>query len=102
MKRPTIETSPGIFMVKKHTIPPAVMAHRMQRYSLLLMILAFFLLVPMLNALTLENVLWFAATIVAVFAIMCAVTVVILHALAWNFDRIKQELRGGREADEMR
>ncbi len=97
-----IETSPGVFAVKKHVIPPAVMAHRMQRYSLLLMILAFFLLVPMLNALTLENVLWFAATIVAVFAIMCAVTVVILHALAWNFDRIKQELQGGRDAADMK
>ncbi|MFQ5704654.1 MAG: hypothetical protein ACE5HT_11600 [Gemmatimonadales bacterium] len=102
MKRPTIETTPGVFIERKHVIPPALMAHRMQRYSLALMILAFVFFVPMLGDLTMEKVLWFGAGVTAVLAIMCAIAVAILHALAWNFDRMKMEMHGGPEAADMK
>jgi hypothetical protein len=102
MSRPTVEASPGVIIERKYVIPPAVLAIRMQRYSVALMALAFILLAVNFANLSLEKVLWFAAILTAVFAILCAVTVVILHAIAWNFDRLKEELKGGREAQDMR
>jgi uncharacterized membrane protein YidH (DUF202 family) len=102
MSRPTVEASPGVFIERKHVIPPAVLAIRMQRYSIALMSLAFVLVAVNLANLTLEKVLWFAAILTAVFAILCGVTVVILNAIAWNFDRLREELKGGRESQEMR
>jgi hypothetical protein len=102
MSRPTVEASPGLIIERKYVIPPAVLAIRMQRYSVALMALAFILLAVNFANLSLEKVLWFAAILTAVFAILCAVTVVILHAIAWNFDRLKEELKGGREAQDMR
>ena len=102
MQRPTVEAAPGLFITRKHVIPPAVMAQRMQRYSIVLMVIAFLLMGFNLRTLTLEKVLWFAAGIMAVFAILSAVAVVILNALAWNFDRLKQELHGGLKATDMR
>ena len=102
MQRPTVEAAPGVFIARKHVIPPAVMAHRMQRYSIVLMIFAFVLVGFNLPTLSLEKVLWFAAGVMAMFAILCAVAVVILNASAWNFDRLKQELHGGTKATDMR
>ena len=102
MSRPTVEASPGVYIERKHVIPPALLAKRMQRYSVALMALAFILLAVNLPNLTLEKVLWFAVGLIAVFAILCAVTVVILHAIAWNFDRLRVELKGGPEVQEMR
>ena len=102
MNRPTVEASPGIFIERKHVIPPAVLAVRMQRYSVALMILAFVLIATNFVNLSLEKVLWFAALLTAVFAILCAVTVVILNAIAWNFDRLRDELKGGRGTQNMR
>ena len=102
MQRPTVEAIPGVFITHKHVIPPAVMAHRMQRYSIILMIIAFLLIGLNFTTLSREVVLWFAAGLTAVFAILCAVTVVILHALAWNFERLKLELHGGAEATNMK
>lgn len=102
MGRPTLEASPGVFITRKHVIPPALLAHRMQRYSVALMALAFILMAVNYANLSLPTVLWFAAGLTAVFALLCAVTVVILHAIAWNFDRMKEELRGGREAVDMK
>ena len=102
MKRPTVEAIPGVFISRKHVIPPAVMAHRMQRYSMSLMIVAFLLIGLNFTTLSREVVLWFAAGLTAVFAILCAVTVVILNALAWNFERLKLELHGGTEATDMK
>ena len=78
------------------------MAQRMQRYSISLMIMAFILVVMNLPTLTLEKVLWFAAGVMAMFAILCGVAVVILNASAWNFDRLKQEMHGGLEATDMK
>ncbi|UCG88364.1 MAG: hypothetical protein JSW71_07425 [Gemmatimonadota bacterium] len=102
MQRPTVEAAPGVFITRKHVIPPAVMAQRMQRYSIVLMIIAFILVGFNLPTLSLEKVLWFAAGVMAVFAILCAVAVVILNASAWNFDRLKQEMQGGTKATDMR
>jgi hypothetical protein len=102
MQRPTVEAAPGVFIARKHVIPPAVMAQRMQRYSISLMVIAFVLVGLNLPTLTLEKVLWFAAGLMATFAILCAVSVVILNASAWNFDRLKQEMKGGPEAKDMR
>ena len=102
MQRPTVEASPGVFIARKYVIPPAILAIRMQRYSVALMILAFVLVAVNFANLSVEIVLWFAAGVSAVFAIMCAVAVVILNALAWNFDRIREELHGGRAATDMK
>ena len=102
MRRPTVEASPGVVIPRKYVIPPAVLAIRMQRYSVALMVVAFILLVVNYADLSVERVLWFAAMLTAVFAILCAVTVVILNAIAWNFDRLQDELKGGREVQDMR
>ncbi len=102
MKRPTVEALPGVFITRKYVIPPAVMAHRMQRYSIILMVVAFLLIGVNFTTLSREVVLWFAAGITAVFALLCAIAVVILNALAWNFERLKQELHGGPEATDVK
>jgi hypothetical protein len=70
----------------------------MQRYAVYLMVMAFVLVGANYEALTLERVLWFAAGTTAGFSVLCAVAVVILHGLAWNFDRMRVELQGGRQA----
>ena len=102
MNRPTVEASPGLFIERKHVIPPAVLAARMQRYSVALMALAFILVATNFANVTMEKVLWFAAGLTAVFAILCAVTVVILNAIAWNFDRLRDELKDARRTHDMR
>ncbi|MCH8350823.1 MAG: hypothetical protein IIB29_11255 [Chloroflexi bacterium] len=78
------------------TLPPSVQADRMQRYSIYLMVCAFLLIGANAAELTVSGVLWFAAGLSAGFALMCATTVVILNALAWNFDRLAQEFRSTR------
>ena len=102
MSRPTVEASPGVFIERKYVIPPAVLAIRMQRYSIALMIVAFALMATNYATVNLGLVLWFGTGLTAVFAILCAVTVVILNAIAWNFDRLREELKGGRAAHEMK
>lgn len=81
---------------RRYVIPPAVQASRMQRYSLYLIVMSFLLVGVNYRALTLESVLWFAAGVTAGFALLCAVAVVILHAIAWNFDRLRDEWSGRR------
>ena len=78
---------------RKAVIPPAILAVRMQRYSVYLMVLAFALLAVNYRELRLSSVLWYASVLCAVFAIMSAVAVVILNAVAWNFDRLRTELQ---------
>jgi len=102
MKRPTVEALPGVFITRKHVIPPAVMAHRMQRYSVVLIVIAFLLIGLNFTTLSREVLLWFAAGISGVFALLCAIAVVILNALAWNFERLRLELHGGPEATDMK
>ena len=87
---------------KKHIIPPHVQANRMQRYSLYLMGVAFALIGLNYPALTMASVLWFAAGICAAFALLCAIAVVILHAMAWNFDRLREEQIGLRRSQDFR
>ncbi|MEJ2184480.1 MAG: hypothetical protein P8Z36_00920 [Gemmatimonadota bacterium] len=74
----------------------------MQRYSVYLIVAAFLLMGLNYDALSLSAVLWFAAGLSAGFAILCAVAVVLLNAVAWNFDRLREELRGGRESIDLR
>jgi hypothetical protein len=102
MKRPTVEAGPAVIIEKKYVVPPAVMAHRMQRYSVALIFISFLLVVLNYSTVNLPVVLWFAAGVAAAFALLCAVTVIVLHAIAWNFDRLKEELRGGREVTDMK
>jgi len=78
------------------------MAHRMQRYSLAFIIIAFLIVALNWAQVTMPIVLWVAAGVAGAFALMCAITVVILHAIAWNFDRLRAELRGGPEATDMK
>jgi len=102
VKRPTVEAMPGVFITRRHVIPPAVLANRMRRYSVALMIVAFLCLALNYSTLTSAAVLWFATGVTATFALLCGVTVVVLNAIAWNFDRLRQELRGGIEATDMK
>jgi hypothetical protein len=87
---------------KRAVIPPAILAQRMQRYSIYLIVTAFLILGVNYDALNLSSVLWFAAGLSAGFAILCAVAVVLLNAIAWNFDRLREELRGGRQVVDLR
>ena len=86
---------------RRHVIPPAVQADRMQRYSLYLMVLAFMIVAANYQSVTTGTILWFAAGITVTFSLLCAVTVVILHAIAWNFDRLRDEWAGQRTAQEV-
>ena len=83
---------------RRHIIPPAVQAARMQRYSLYLVTLAFIIVGANYQSLTMASVLWFAAGITVAFSLLCAITVVILDAIAWNFDRLQSELDGRRSS----
>ncbi len=87
---------------KKHVIPPHVQAARMQRYSLYLLGVAFALVGLNYPALTMASVLWFAAGLCAAFALLCAIAVVILQAIAWNFDRLREEQKGLRTSQDFR
>ncbi len=87
---------------RKHIIPPHVQANRMQRYSLYLLGVAFALIGLNYPALTMASVLWFAAGICAAFALLCAIAVVILQAIAWNFDRLREEQAGLRASRDLR
>jgi hypothetical protein len=78
---------------RKHVIPPAILAVRMQRYSIYLMVLAFILLAVNYRALTVSSVLWYSSILCAVFGLLCAVAVTILNAIAWNFDRLLLQLK---------
>ena len=87
---------------RKHVIPPHVQAARMQRYSVYLLVGAFSLVGVNYASLTISSVLWFAAGICAAFALLCAIAVVILHAIAWNFDRLREEQLGPRPSRDFR
>ena len=87
---------------KRHVIPPHIEATRMQRYSIYLMVGSFALVGVNYASLTVASVLWFAAGICAGFALLCAITVVILHAIAWNFDRLREEQAGLRTSQDFR
>ena len=87
---------------RKHVIPPHVQAARMQRYSIYLLVGAFALVGVNYTSLTMSAVLWFAAGISAAFALLCAIAVVILHAIAWNFDRLREEQIGLRSSQDFR
>ena len=86
---------------RRHVIPPAVQASRMQRYSVYLLVGSFLVLGVNYQSLTLEKVLWFASGILATFSLLCAIAVVILHAIAWNFDRLRDEWAGQRTSQEV-
>ncbi len=92
------EARPSPPPTKRAVIPPAVLASRMQRYSIYLIVLAFIIVGANYQTLTLASILWFAAGLAASFALLCAIAVVILNAIAWNFDRMASELRGERKA----
>ena len=102
MDRPSVEVAPGVVIPHKYVIPPALLAHRMQRYSVYLIVTAFLLIALNYRAVTVDAVLWFAAGLAATFALLCAVTVVVLNAIAWNFERMRDEWRGGRDVTDMR
>ena len=86
-KRPSL-----VLFTRKHVNLPALLAHKMQRYSLLLIVAAFVLIGFNFEALTRESVLWFMAGLCAVMAILYGVATTILDAIAWNFERLRDEL----------
>ena len=87
---------------RKSNIPPHVQATRMQRYSLYLLVGAFAFVGANYQSLTMSSALWFAAGICAGFALLCAIAVVILQGLAWNFDRLREEQAGLRTSQDVR
>lgn len=95
---PTAFEAEAVRRGKSAVIPPAILAQRMQRYSIYLMVLAFLIIGANYQALTLSTILWFAAVVAAVFALLCAIAVILLNAIAWNFDRLARELRGDQKA----
>ena len=86
---------------RRQVIPPAVQAARMQRYSVYLMVLGFIIVAANYQSVTTGTILWFAAGITVTFSLLCAITVVVLHAIAWNFDRLREEWAGQRTAREV-
>jgi hypothetical protein len=102
MERPSVEAAPGIVIPRKFVIPPAVLANRMQRYAVYLIVCAFALMLANVRALSLEALLWFATAMAAAFALLCGVTAVILNAVQWTFERLKEDVTtGGRQAVDM-
>lgn len=97
MRRPSI-----VMFMRKHVNLPALLAHRMQRYSMALMAVAVVLLGFNLPQMTLEKALWLGAGLTAVFAILCGVAVSILDAIAWNFEQLREELGVGIESAEIK
>ena len=87
---------------RKYIIPPHVQAARMQRYSIYLLVAAFAVIGLNYQSLTMSSVLWFAAGISAAFALLCAIAVIILNAIAWNFDRLREEQTGLRTSQDVR
>ena len=79
---------------KRHVIPPAVEAERMRRYSVLLVIGAFFLVGLNFNELSPARLLWFGAVLLGVFGIVLGATSVVMRGLQWHYDRLAEELRG--------
>ncbi len=86
---------------RRYVIPPAVQADRMQRYAVSLLVGSFAFMGLNYESLTLEKVVWFASGILATFSLLCAIAVVILHAIAWNFDRLRDEWAGQRTSQEV-
>jgi hypothetical protein len=96
------EAAPGIVTPRKFGLPPAVLADRMQRYAVYLIVCAFVLMLANVRAFSLGALLWFATAIAAAFALLCGVTAVILKAIHWNYERLKEDLTtGGRQAVNM-
>jgi len=83
---------------KRHVIPPAVEGERMRRYSVVLMVLAFIMVGANYAELTLSNLLWFGAILLAVVSIVVATGSVIMRGLQWHYDRFADEIRGTRPA----
>ena len=81
-----------IIFMKKHVNLPALLAFRMQRYSLLLIVVAMVSLFFNRAEITPGTGLWFVAGLSAVFALLCGIGVTILDAIAWNFERLREEL----------
>lgn len=81
-----------VIFTRKYVNLPAVLASRMQRYSIYLLIMAFVLLGLNLHVLTRETAVWFVAGLVAVFAILCGIATTVLDAIAWNFEHLREEL----------
>ena len=92
MKRPSL----AIF-TPEYVNLPGLLALRTQRYAIYLSILAIVLVVFNSSAITQESVLWFLALVAALFAIVCAICVTLLDAIAWNFERLREELHGAAE-----
>ena len=86
---------------RKYVIPPHVQAARMYRYSIYLLVAGFVIIGVNYRSLTMSGVLWFAAGLCAGFALLCATAVVILHAIAWNFDRLRDEWAERRKAESL-
>jgi hypothetical protein len=98
MTNPSFHTTEQPATKRGYVIPPSVQADRMHRYSIYLVATSFLIVGANYQSLTMTSVLWFAAGITAAFSLLCAICVVVLHAVAWNFDRLLEEMKGGRKA----
>ena len=79
---------------KRHVLPPAVEAERMRRYSVILVIGAFFLVGLNFNELTPARLLWFGALLLGVMGIVLGAAGVVMRGLQWHYDKLADEFRG--------
>lgn len=71
---------------------PSLLAKSARRYSIILTVVAMVAIAFNAPVFTQEKMLWFIAGVGVVFAIGCGICVTILDAVAWNFERLRQEL----------
>ena len=79
---------------KRQVIPPAVEAERMRRYSVVLIIGAFFLVGLNFAELTPARLLWFGALLLGVMGIVVGAAGVVMRGLQWHYDKLADEFRG--------
>jgi hypothetical protein len=79
---------------KRHVLPPAVEAERMRRYSVVLVIGAFFLVGLNFSELTPTRLLWFGAVLLGVMGIVVGAAGVVMRGLQWHYDKLAEEFRG--------
>ncbi len=71
---------------------PQSLAKSTKRYAIILAIVAVIAIAFNASAITQEKALWAVAGVSLIFAIVCGIGVTILDAVAWNFERLREEL----------
>lgn len=97
MKRPSL-----VFFTQEYVNLPAYLAKSTKRYAIILSIVAVIAIAVNASSITQEKALWAIAGVSLVFAIICGIGVTILDAMAWNFERLREELGVQRQTVDTR